>query len=545
MDYPDDESNLRRDGLRSVKPVLPLAVLFSTVALAQSVAPSSSMQMVSYCGGRADIGPFNPANVCIFDSPRTQTCSSPIPKPSYPTQQRWGLWTTNCGVPTTSDGGVGKSDVLASVRGTVISSDASCGNARILPNGGVIFECLRAGKESVDADPGVGQAYDLYACKSIPCTTSNMALIYSQTVVQAFCTSNPASCETASHYDWTNALISGGLDPHFMPWDQNTILWNVLEATQSIPSWCTWGNDCAPLVWAVHLFKVDWTGAAPALSSVLGRWAPGNYSAYAGATYGGSSLTTQCSKYYKATSAALNADGSYTVYTQADQVTYKGSTNIQGLIDPNGTFVNVPGCVEYNCQNPCYAIGATVRQSGLFSFTAIPTLDATNNSPAGANWTQIAPLPWQKPGLINGEYQPYFEFPLILTDGVPGKYHGDRMFAISNSYSGLFGFINDYNESNHHDDYYVIDTTGNKLTGITNADVPGSPWNTALKNGGYFLGMADANYNPLTYDFITRVVNLNGQQLWVIRFPMNYVNNPLLRKAQITGKASVSGKAAF
>ena len=320
-------------------------------------------------------------------------------------------------------------------------------------------------------------------------------------------------------YDWTTATIRGGLDPHYYAWDQNTIYWSVIEANGSQPVWCP-DQSCIPQFWAIHIFTIDWTGAAPALVATQGRFTPGNWTGYAGAN------ATQCTRFYKPSGACRNRDGTITMFVQADQVPMT---------------LDLTGCVGANCTNPCYAFGGTYRQSGLFSFTIA-------SAPVGTQWTQMAPLSSQTPQLINGEYWPYYEFPFLLYGTTPTSFNSasTKMLAISNAYGKQLGYLNDANESNHHDDYYLLDVQDNVLTAITNADTLGSPWNLAASyNNSNFLGMAHAGFNAYGQFMVTRNVSDNGRSDRVLKIPLNYSDNGIFRAVAVSGKMSVTGKVAM
>jgi len=517
-----------------------IAFLFAAAGLyAQPYAPAASATMVSWCAARPDFTTNQAANLAVFDSASLIGCNNYSTKPAYPTQVRWGIFSTNGGTPSnSSDAGVSKTDLITPARvaaGGIIPDDSSCGNPTILPNGALVFQCQRAAQVSQNIDPGIGSGYDLYACKATFCSTTNAAVIYSQAVVRALCSAWPSGpCESTSGYNWSTMVMSGGLDPHWLHSDQNTLYWSVIEFSQSTPAWCTWGNECIPQSWAIHVFTVDWTGTAPALTGI--RYRLGRQTAWS--TYAGG-LSTQCTKYFKASGDTTDASGNITIYTQAAFVTKGGSTNLQPYLDPGNTGV-APGCIGTNCQNPCYAIGATYRQSGNFSVTL-------NGTDAGSNWTQLFPMSWQTPSLINGEYCCYGEFPLILIGQDPTKQNAisTKMLMISNSYSATFGGQQDENEANHHDDYYVLDPVQNTLQALTNADTPGSAWNTLLKNGGSFLGMAHGGFNPYGSFMVTRVVNGTGTGQWVIKIPLNYTDNPVLKGASFSGKVSLTDKVAL
>lgn len=510
-----------------------IAFLFLLTAGASgqtSLAPvvnGTSPAMVSWCGARADQTIVQAANVVAFDSPKNITCSAYAAKPSYPTLVKYDIYSTDGTVPSdTADSGVSKANVTSGARvasGGIIDDDASVGNPILVSNGGIIFLGQRAANVSQDSDPGEGQGYDVYACKALPCTSANAAVVLSQTAIRALCSGTPAACTNGGGFDYTTAPMIGALDPHFYPWDPNTAYVSVLEFSRAQPAWCT-DTQCIPLSWAIYTFTIDWSGTAPALATITGRWTPGDFATYTG------SLVNECSKYYKASGVRKESDGSVTMYTQIDQVAMNPHLNVTN------------NCVGRNCNDPCYAIGATLRQSGLASFTLA-------SPPAGTNYVQLAPLSWQRTEVVNGEYRPYFEFPLLILGQDPtvgASANSNKMLVISNANTDTLGKIISANAANQHDDYYVLDIDKNTLTAVTNADTYGSAWNLALRNSGTFRGMAHGGYNPYNKTLVTRVVTgISATDNWVIKIPMDYSGNPLLEKARVTGKARTTGKARF
>lgn len=492
-----------------------------------TIAPvPSPLQVVSYCGSRPDVGPDSGQSTFVFDSGYTVRCAFKI-KSAVCTDGSpcllWNVYTTNGNTPSdTLDNGVSKQDVTTPARVTAggpIANDANCGNPIVSPEGYILFQCQNAANTTQDVDPGTGSpGYSLYGCKAIPCTNANSAVLISQTNVRSFCTGSPGSCVGGdAAFDWAGSYNQqGGLDPHFYPWDSNKAYWSVQETSGSVNEW---GDT--PQFWSQVAFSINWSGAAPALSGMLGRWQPGNWVSFAGAK------AAKCTRYYKASGISRNdTTGVLTMYTQADQV-------------PG--FTGIGGCIGTNCTDGCYAGNMTYRQSGLFSFT----MDTTAS---GSNWTQIAPTAGQTPHIINGEYWPYYEFPFLLygKDPTLSRSASTKMLVISNAYAGqlglysTMGFANPENGANKHDDYYVIDVVDGSLSAITNADTVGSAWHQAVSKGN-LAAMAHGGYNPYGKFMVTRVVTA-GDPDKVIRIPLNYVGTPVLKSMSVKGKVVISGK---
>lgn len=469
------------------------------------VAFPSTKTTATFCGSRTNSTMWGTFKLA-FDSKYDITCNPQFKSDGV--TEKWDIYTTNGGqATTTADGGaIAKVNVTAPIRvasGGALLDDASAGNpSEISKEGYFLFEAQTSGNNPYD--PGEGSQYELWGCKALPCTPANSAKVFNQTLVRALGGS------------WASANIVGGLDPHFVPWNSNQVGFSVIES-------CVGG----PCLWSIYLMTIDWTGAAPVLTGIVGRWVPGNRAAEA--------VAAGCMRYYKLSGFSTPDGGVTTIaYTQASQVSWDG---------------NLYTAEPSNAADPCYALGFDLRQSGTFSFTM-------NNPPSGSNWTQLSPPAGMKIRIRNGEYNAYTEFPVMLwsDDQANGGNGGNRMtnlgylIVMTNIFSGQFGIFHSSpsqapNEANKHGDWALIDPTTTVHTPITNYDVPGSGMYTLVSVGGLAAG-AHPGWNATTRQFATRIVSA-GIPDRVIIFPFDYVGNPLFKGLKTQGRLDVTGKVGL
>jgi len=435
-----------------------LLILCAAAGLhAQNVV--SNFYTGSFCGSRADMD-HSASPKCYFDTTYNLTCSA-VTKSDGLTPL-WSVMQTNCGAATTTaDGGsIAKTDVTTPLRvaaGGPIPNDANCGNPGVSADGVyLLFQC-QTSTHAVTTDPytaydpGLGFGYVLYGCK-LPCTAANVGVVMNQTIL--------------------GSPMVGGLDPHFFPWDDNTIYFSVQE--QGTPT----------QIWSLWVETLNWgTGAAPPTITgafLHGRYQPGNWATFAGAN------ASNCDQYYKASGVTKDSLGNVTMYTQIDQVPFAGS--LADALQPN----RVDGC---------YAFGGTLRQSGLASFV----LDATVT---GSGYQLIYPVGGRTnvPKVSVGEHRGYAEFPTIVptTDTAT---HAGKLIFICNEFSNRLGFLNDQNEANHHDDWCVSNLDGSGLSPITNYDNVGSYMYGRITASTGLAAGAHGALNATNKRLISRIVS--------------------------------------
>jgi len=471
------------------------------------VAFPSTKTTASFCMSRVNSTMWGTYKV-VGDSKYDITCN-----PKYKSDgvtELWDIYTTNgAQATTTADGGaISKVNVTAPIRvasGGSLLDDASAGNpSEISKEGYFVFQAQTTGSNPYD--PGLGSQYELWGCKALPCTPANSAKIFNQTLVRALGGS------------WASANIVGGLDPHFVPWNSNRVGWSVIES-------CAGG----PCLWSIYVMTIDWSGAAPVLTGIVDRWVPGDRASLA--------QSSGCDRYFKLSGFSTPDNGTTTIaYTQASQVVWDG---------------NISGAEAANAADPCYALGFTLRQSGTFSFTM-------SAGPTGSNWTQLSPPPGMTIRLVNGEYNAYSEFPIMLwsddtanaTSGPGGNRYTNlgKVLIMTNIFSGQFGIFHSNpsqaaNEANKHGDWALIDPTTKVHTPITNYDVRGSAMFTLVSVGGLAAG-AHPGWNATTRQMVTRIVSIGIPDRAIV-FPFDYVGNPLFKAMQTSGKIETAGKVTL
>jgi len=260
-------------------------------------------------------------------------------------------------------------------------------------------------------------------------------------------------------------------------------------------------------IWQIAHFSIDFTTLPyPSNLQLVNGLQPG--------TWPDNYVTNNCEQYYKPTSASKDVNGQWTVYTQADQVSYSAfPVNSPGNNGLDGGSV------------ACVGLGATWTQSGLYSY---------NESNPATTWTQI----WPQPGTTlitappNDNSKGYAEFPELFVYG-----NTTYLLFISQTAS-TDAAVNDCVAlttpvpclPNYDNEMVILNTASGTAATITNLFNPPSALNTVYFPGDPqtgFGGTARLNVSPDAQSFIFNLEDGTGRH-WLVQFPLFYAGTPVV-----------------
>jgi len=281
-------------------------------------------------------------------------------------------------------------------------------------------------------------------------------------------------------------------------------------------------NGYTSASWQVVHFTIDFsTQLYPTNIQLVSALQPGNWPT--------NNVSNNCEQFYKPASAILGSDGQWTVYTQADQVSYSSVT------------VATPGNNTLDGGNSaCVGSGATRTQSGLYSY---------NESNPASTWTQIWPQPATELVTAGPHYNSkgYAEYPAWFS-------YNDIPYLLFIAQAGSTDAAVDDCASlspqcapNSDNEIVILNLATGVASTVTNFFNPPSDLNTNYFPGDPQNGFGETarlSVSPTAQNFLFNLEDQTGRH-WLAEFPLFYPGTPVASLPSAISISSAPNPAQF